>query len=164
MKRVVYIIISSLLFVWPFLGKVDHHDFVSSVLMPEPLFLCNRSFHVAKGEFILRGSGCFPLIQSPGEGPPAEGSLLWSSQQPPLHCFPLVLCKHQRKHLLHRDTRSEVCCSWSVLYGQVPLGKGIASLLFDDAGGWSNIEWIYSLPPSPVVQEYRVNKGHFTSY
>lgn len=28
-----------------------------------------------------------------------------------------------------------ICCSWSVLYGQAPLGKGIASLLFDDARG-----------------------------
>lgn len=67
MKRVVYIITSSPLIVWTLFGDVDHHDFVSAILMPEPYFLCNKSFHVSKGDFILRGFGCFPLILSLGE-------------------------------------------------------------------------------------------------
>lgn len=109
MKRVVYIITSSPLIVWPLLGEVDHHDFVSAVLMPEPPFLCNRSFHVSKGEFILRVFGCFPLILSPGEASQLKVACSDLTSSPLYTAFLWFSAstRGSQTHLLHQDTHSE---------------------------------------------------------
>lgn len=111
MKRIVYIMTtllsSSPLIVWPFLGEVDPHDQLP--LIPEPLFLCNRSFHMSKGESIARGSGRFPSSLSPGEACQlmVACSNLASS---PLYTFFLWFSASTRRSqalLLHWDPYSE---------------------------------------------------------
>lgn len=114
--------------------------------MPEPLFVCKRNFQLFKGEFIPTSSGCFPPTLSPGEdllGKPASWrwlAVIWLAA--PLHCFPLVLCKHQREPgpFVPLGQLLWICFIWSVLYGQEPLGKVVAPLLFVDARGWSDKE------------------------
>lgn len=160
MKSIVYIIaslfLSSCLIVWPFLGEVNHHGLCPLSLMPESVFICNRTLQVSKGEFIFTDSRCF-LPTSPCS---AEGSLLWSSQQPPLHSFPPVLQRHQREARFpcHMGHMLWVYCHRYVLCCQESLGRVVASSLFVDAGRWSNIEWIYFLPHTLLGKNVELTK------
>lgn len=117
-------------------------------LIPEPLFLCNKSFHMSKGEFISRGSGRFPPSLSSGEVCQIKVAYSDLASSPLYTAFPWFSASSRgsQAHLLSLRPLLWVCCSRYVLYGQVPLGKRVVSLFFGDARGWSNIKWIYSLP------------------
>lgn len=78
-------------------------------LIPEPLFLCNKSFRMSKGEFIRRGSGRFPPSLSPGEVCQMKVAYCHLASRPVYIAFPWFSAstRGSQAHLLNREPYSE---------------------------------------------------------